>query len=228
MSIRQLDEILAQRKHVMEFDRTAEPPSKELVDSLLRRAWKVTPSKNNFMPYTINVLGPEYQDEKDHLYRKSLASETSANKNNPIPDSHDQLNMPAYACIASCAYLLVFTDRWEDQPNPYQKMCWDKLGVFHAPMTKEGVRSIGETVSLEVGMFATAFAGLCVDNGIDVSYTLNFKRRLEEWEDTWFVNERPMLIMSIGTARVYREDLKQHGLYKGDLRPEYERIVKWH
>lgn len=225
--MRQIDEILDKRKHVMEFDRDATPPSKELVDSLLQRAWKITPSKNNFMPYKIHVLGPEYQAEKDHLYKKSLGSEKYANSNNPIKDSKDQLSRPAYACIASCAYLLVFTDRWEDEPNPFQQQAWNE-GVFHAPMTKEGVRSIGETVSLEVGMFATAFAGLCVDNGIDVSYTLNFRRNLEVWEDTWFINDRPMLFMSIGTAKIYREDLKQQGLYKGDVRPHYSKIIEWH
>ena len=226
MNNRHIDDILAKRKHVMEFDRTATPPSKSLVDSLLQRAWRVTPSKNNFMPYKINILGPEHQAEKDHLYQKSLGSEKYANANNPLENSEDQLSRPAYACIASCAYLLIFTDRWEDKPNPFQKQEWNK-GVFHAPMTLEGVRSIGETVSLEVGMFATAFAGLCVDHGIDVSYTLNFRRNLDVWKDTWFINDRPMLFMSIGTAKTYREDLKKYGLYEGDLRPDYNRIVEW-
>lgn len=224
--MRHIDEILAARKHVMHFDKSVQPAPKELIDSLLRRAWKVTPSKNNFMPYKINVLGPEHQAEKDHLYKKSLKSETFANANNPIPDSPDQLSNPAYACIATCDYLLVFTDRYEDKPNPYQQEAWGR-GVFHAPMTEDGVRSIGETVALEVGLFATALAGLCVDNGIDVSYTLNFRRNLEVWEDTWFINRRPMLFMSLGTAKVYREDLKAQGKYKGDLRPDYERIVDW-
>jgi hypothetical protein len=224
MSIRQIDDILAQRKHVMEFDKTVTPAPESLIDSLLQRAWKVTPSKNNFMPYKINVLGPQHQAEKDHLYRKSLNSEKYANSHNSIEDAPDQLSNPAYACIASCDYLLIFTDRHEDQPNPFQQQAWNE-GVFHAPMTEEGVSSIGETVALEVGLFATALAGLCVDHGIDVSYTLNFRRKLEVWEDTWFINRRPMLFMSLGTAKVYREDLKERGLYKGDMRPDYHRIV---
>lgn len=221
-----IDNILSKRKHVMEFDRTAEPPSKELIDELLRRAWKVTPSKNNFMPYTVNVLGPQHQAEKDHLYAKSLASERFANSHNPIPDAKDQLSNPAYACISSCAYLLIFTNRMEDRPNPFQLKAWNE-GVFHAPMTEKGVNDIGETVALEVGLFATALTGLCVDHGIDVSYTLNFRRQLEVWEDTWFINRRPMLFMSLGKAKVYREDLKKRGMYEGDRRPDYERIVKF-
>lgn len=221
-----IDDILAKRKHVMEFDTAAPPPPRSLINELLRRAWKVTPSKNNFMPYKINILGPEHQAEKDHLYHKSLDSEIYANSHNPIENSQDQLSNPAYACIASCAYLLIFTDRWEDKPNPFQIEAWNS-GVFHAPMTLEGVRSIGETVSLEVGMFATTFAGLCVDNDIDVSYTLNFRRNLDVWEDTWFINSKPMLFMSLGKAKVYREDLKSKGLYKGDLRPNFDRIVEW-
>lgn len=221
-----IDDILAKRKHVMEFDTFAKPPPRSLIDELLQRAWKVTPSKNNFMPYKINVLGPQHQAEKDHLYQKSLNSEVYANSHNPIKDAPDQLSNPAYACIASCAYLLVFTDRYEDQPNPFQQKAWND-GVFHAPMTEEGVRSIGETVALEVGLFATALAGLCVENDIDVSYTLNFRRNLDVWEDTWFINRRPMLFMSLGKAKVYREDLKKQGMYKGDLRPDYHRIVEF-
>src|SRR6056300_946445 len=102
MSERQIDEILSQRKHVMEFDKSVPPAPKELIDTLLRRAWKVTPSKNNFMPYKVNVLGPEHQDEKNHLYNNSLGSEKYANSHNPIADAKDQLSNPAYACIASC------------------------------------------------------------------------------------------------------------------------------
>jgi len=221
-----IDSILDKRRHVMEFDTNAPAPDKDLIDDLLRRAWKVTPSKNNFMPYEINVLGPQHQAEKNHLYEKSLGSEKSANSNNPIRNDPRQLEIPAYACISSCAYLIIFTDRCEDKPNPFQQRAWNR-GVFHAPMTEEGVGSIGETVSLEVGMFATAFAGLCVDHGIDLSYTLNFKRSLDKWKDTWFINRRPMLFISLGKAKTYREDLKAKGLYNGDVRPEYNRIVKF-
>ena len=42
------------RKHVIEFE--SEIPNKELINSLLQKTWKVTPSKNNFMAYTIHII----------------------------------------------------------------------------------------------------------------------------------------------------------------------------
>ena len=53
----QLD-LLDERRHVKVYDGES-IPDKELIEKILWRAWKVTPSKNNFMPYHVNVLGPE-------------------------------------------------------------------------------------------------------------------------------------------------------------------------
>ena len=47
---------LEQRHHVLRYKDKVIPDDD--FSKLLYKAWKVTPSKNNFMPYTVNVLGP--------------------------------------------------------------------------------------------------------------------------------------------------------------------------
>ena len=53
--------LLDSRRHVWHFDEK-KIPSENLVKECLHKAWKVTPSKNNFMPYHVNVIGPEDKD----------------------------------------------------------------------------------------------------------------------------------------------------------------------
>ena len=50
----QLD-LLDERRHVKVYDGES-IPDKELIEKILWRAWKVTPSKNNFMPYQQMIL----------------------------------------------------------------------------------------------------------------------------------------------------------------------------
>ena len=73
-----IDDILKNRKHVLEF--TDEVPSKELIDSLLQRTWKVTPSKNNFMAYTIHVVTDK--DKRKAIYNMCISNEKQLNDDN--------------------------------------------------------------------------------------------------------------------------------------------------
>ena len=73
----QLD-LLDERRHVKVYDGES-IPDKELIEKILWRAWKVTPSKNNFMPYHVNVLGPERASEKESIWMKSVKNKKSIN-----------------------------------------------------------------------------------------------------------------------------------------------------
>ena len=48
-------ETLQTRRFVRRYDNTVDIPE-SLIDSLLRKTWEVTPSKNNFMPYSVLSL----------------------------------------------------------------------------------------------------------------------------------------------------------------------------
>ena len=74
-------QLLNRRQHVMSYD-TDNVPEKQLIEDLLWKAWKVTPSKNNFMPYHCNVLGPERVAEKHSIWMKSVKNKKEINETN--------------------------------------------------------------------------------------------------------------------------------------------------
>jgi len=220
-----IDDILAKRKHVMEYDTDVEAPKRSLINSLLQRAWKVTPTKNNLMPYKIHVLGPEHQHYKNLVFLNSCKNEIWANSHNKIKgmDEIEQIKSPAYENIKSCAYLLIFQLRLAGDFNPYQQSCWDR-GVYYDPATEEGLMDSLPAISIECGMFATALCGLCLENRIDASYTLNFSRTDSDWKDLPFVDRRVLLLMTLGKGKKYRQNDQE---YKDDFKPDYHKIINF-
>jgi hypothetical protein len=219
-----IDEILKKRKNVKEYDSNA-IITKDQIDSLLYRTWKITPSKNNFMPYTIHVLGPEQQEFKNDLYRICLSNEGRADGVNA--ESRYTKSLPQYSNIINCSYALIFAMRFEDQPNEYQKDALQRGKCFEAMDPTNPSRLIS-TVRIEIGMFADAFSALCLENNIDVSFTLCFQRELKYWQSLPFVKTEPLLIMTAGKGKTYSHDLDvKRNRFHLNLRPEYERIVNF-
>lgn len=205
------------RRAVKEYNSAANIP-RSTIDTLLKQAWEVTPSKNNFMPYTIHVVGPERQDYKNAVYNLCLSNEARQDGTDVIKKYDGWL--PFYSNILNCSYLLIFTLRLEDQPNPYQLDAMRRGCKFE--FTKEETLESGYTgASLEVGMFSDVLGGLCLESGIDVSAVLCFQRKLEHWTALPFVTRKPILLMTLGKAQSY----KRTG--PGNRRPNYERIVNF-
>jgi hypothetical protein len=215
---------LKNRKHVREYNSTESVPI-SLIDSMLKQSWEVTPSKNNFMPYNIHVIGPDQLHYKEDIYRACVKNEEEINKLNPNLCDH-RLN-PNYMNILSCSHLLLFTVRVEDQPNEFQKI-QIKNGIYYESVDKKSIDSITDTISLEVGLFANTFSGICLENDIDTSYTMCFSKNLDDWIDFSFVKNTPILIMTVGKGKLYRQDVaNKEGWAKLDLKPEYNRIVNF-
>lgn len=205
-----IDDILKNRKHVLEF--TDEVPSKELIDSLLQRTWKVTPSKNNFMAYTIHVVTDK--DKRKAIYNMCISNEKQLNDDN-APLNENLL------CILTAPYVLIFANRFEDKPNQRQQELIEQ-GVYYEAVDPDKFETLFSTNSIEVGMFAKTLTGLCLENNLDVSYTKCFSQNYKNWIETLpFVNRNPIMIMSIGKGKIYRE------IKEDDLRPDFERIINW-
>ena len=79
-------ELLSKRRHIHKFSET--PPPKETIENILWKAWKVTPSKNNFVPYNINVLGPDAVEEKEQVLNLS-----KLNKKRTIFGKHNRTSI---------------------------------------------------------------------------------------------------------------------------------------
>ena len=216
-------------KYAIEYD-TDYDIEPWIIQKALKVSWLETPSKNNFMPYKIHVLGPEFAKEKEEMYWLCLGNETKANGN--IITDREQLKqyesscgmIPNYHNIRSAEYVLIFTQRVENTPNEYQKLLLDKGYVYEQMATsgpkKENAR---KNAYLEIGMFSTNFDGICLNNGIDVSHTLCFPGDKKDWPQEYFsfLDSHPMLIMTVGKGKVRRlpEDQAM------DLKPDFDRIV---
>ena len=207
------------RQAVKEFDSTAYI-HRSIIDRLLRHAWQVTPSKNNFMAYSIHVLGPNHQDYKNLVYQNCLAKEGKTDRVDASARYSDPAKLPFYSNILNCSYLLIFTMRLEDQPSLYHQDAMKRGHRFEA-FDEKGLEILVPSVSVEVGMFADVFGGLCVEQGLGVSHIGCFPTTLEEWKPLPFVTRRPLLLMTVGKAKQY----KNRDPY--NYRPNYDRIVNF-
>ena len=219
-------------KYALEYDLDQTIDS-EFIINALKAAWLETPSKNNFMPYKAHVLGPEFAKEKEEMYWLCLGNETKANGN--IITDRDQLKKyeermypnkryASYHNIRSAEYVLIFTQRVETMPNQLQQQLIDK-GYVYEQMATDGPKkeNARKNAYLEIGMFSTNFAGICLNNGIDISYTLCFPGDLKDWpqEHFSFLDNDPMLIMTVGKGSRYRLASDQ----SMDPKPDFDRIV---
>ena len=219
-------ETLKNRKYVREYDTEIDIPE-SLIDSMLRKTWEVTPSKNNFMAYTVHVVGPEHQDYKEKVFRICLKNEGLIdNVNDPLAERYDLWSQPNYANILSCSYLLILTMRLETQLNPFQQFLVDRGHKYEA-IDENRLNNMSDTSCFEAGLFCDAFSSMCLENKIDVSFTGCFNRNLSDWTDIPFVTRKPLMIMTVGKGTIYRQDGIKGTLQEKDLRPDYERIVNF-
>ena len=234
---------LEKRHHVVKYK--PEIISDKLVAELLKQAWKISPSKNNFMPYKVSVLGPYKQEQKNIIYDKVVENHkyydnrgmTYDTKNNPkMKEDYKFTINPNYKHVRHNSHLIIFSSRVCDKPNEYyQKMVKEK-GHFAEQCEIDEVMKIAESTSFEVGLFASNLTALCIENNIDVSYTACFPKNEGKWKDTpylWYDKENQLakvhVIMSIGYAEQYRQHwLKEKEVPDGmDIKPEVNEIVEW-
>lgn len=222
-------------QYVLEYDSNSKIDSSFIKDAL-RAAWLETPSKNNFMPYKVHVLGTEFVKEKEELYWLCLSNETKAN-GNQISSKLDLIkyeqNMylknngkrPAYHNIVSAPYVLIFTQRVEDKPNEFQQHLIN-TGYVYEQMATDGPnkKNAKNVARIEIGMFSTNFASICLNNGLDVSYTLCFPDDKDIWPEKYFnfLDDDPLLIITVGKGKEYRN---YSNLYGRDNKPDFGRIV---
>ena len=200
-----IEEIYKKRTQVRKFD-LEKYPDKETVDQLIHLTFDLVPSKQNLMPYTVNVLGPDQSNEqtKETLYQLSQHSGTIANTN----------------CFAP--YVIVFSSRL-CIPNTVVADAINK-GMpfescnFHSYQDPSALRR----ANIEVGMFATILTGLCMEKNIQVSYLLCYPAQKEEWYPLTFLDkEVPLFVMTIG----YESLLHKRG--KVEDKPMPDEVIKW-
>ena len=209
----------------MAYD-TDDVPEKQLIEDLLWKAWKVTPSKNNFMPYHCNVLGPERVDEKHSIWMKSVKNKKEINEKNIKDHKEDGYN-PYFEHLSTAPYLLVFTQR-VCEPNEYYRKTIEK-GDYYEQMHEDQISSMLRTTAVEVGMWMANLSVFALEKGLNTSTIACFPYREDnsEWEDLPWVEHPVVLLGSIGKAKQYRRESMNEIQKKDDQKPEPETIIKW-
>lgn len=82
-------------------------------------------------------------------------------------------------------------------------------------------------VNVEIGLFARIVSALCMEKDIDTNYLISFERKLKYWKKLPFVKMPPCLLMAIGIGDRYRTDELSKEARLWDVRPDYDRIVKY-
>ena len=218
-------QLLNKRQHVMAYD-TDDVPEKQLIEDLLWKAWKVTPSKNNFMPYHCNVLGPERVAEKHSIWMKSVKNKKEINEANIKDHKEDGYN-PYFEHLSTAPYLLVFTQR-VCEPNAYYRKTIEK-GDYYEQMHEDQISSMLRTTAVEVGMWMANLSAFALEKGLNTSTIACFPYREDnsEWEDLPWVEHPVVLLGSIGKAKQYRRESMNEIQKKDDQKPEPETIIKW-
>ena len=207
----------------MAYD-TEDIPEKQLIEDLLWKVWKVTPSKNNFMPYYCYVLGPDKVDEKKKIYLKSAFHKDSTDKTHSryFKEKNPYLNH-----ISSAPYLLLFTQR-VCEPNEYYKKAIE-IGDQYEQMDKSQLDSIVDTTHLEVGMWMANLSAFALEKGLNTSIIKCFQSYVSNWKDFSWIKYPVICIATIGKAKTFRREVsfKDEPDKKNDKKPEPEEIIKW-
>ena len=239
---------MEKRHHVYEYHDKDIPDEK--VKELLWKAWKISPSKHNFMPYKVSVIGPNRQREKSKMWKKCQYNHKRAEavgaklprENldvNPYADNPEEYTFntnPAYNHVKHNSHLLIFSARI-CKLNGYLKHVVAKEGHYAEQCEKSEVTNLRVSSSFEASLFAANLTALCIEQGIDVSYNLCFPGRKEEWKNMpylWYDKEkkyaRVFANMSLGYGKYYRHQwLKKVKPNIGhlDLKPEVDEVIEW-
>tara|TARA_B100001057_G_C22760042_1_gene915392 strand:+ start:103 stop:807 length:705 start_codon:yes stop_codon:yes gene_type:complete len=229
-------ELLSKRNHIHKYEKEKIPP-KEQIDDLLYKAWKTTPSKNNFMPYHVNVLGPERVSERESITKKCMANKKKINEEK-IPKHYskdhgdkweEDGSNPSFIHINTAPYLLVFTQRI-CEPNQFYARAIRK-GDFYEQMHEEYIGEIQRTTSVEIGWFMAHLTALALEQELDTSTLLCFpyheKTWNKGWEDIPWVKYPVVLLGSIGYKKETRRQYLNPWADANDKKPEKETVIKW-
>jgi hypothetical protein len=206
----------------------------KIVKESLDYAWRYTPSKNNFMNYSVFVLGPDQKNLKKSIYYKCLKQQSKANghevSNQGLLKYEKRLIKqgipPLFKNIKDAPYLLIYTSRVADELNEIQQNNINYGMVYEQtfPPGTEKYESACNLSRIEIGMFATNFATKCLESNIDISYVLCMPTSLDDWsEPEWsFMLHNPILIQLAGHGKTYRRSILDADK---DLKPNFDKIV---
>ena len=206
------------RKQVRQFD-NKKVPDQSIINDILKETYRLVPSKQKLMPYTVHVLGPKHEDLKHNLYKMTLVHE-GRRQEDYYKKGNRQLLAP---------YVLLFEYR-TPEPTDFI-LSLQKDGINFAKEMKDSSVS----APIECGMFITILTGLCLTAGLSVSYTGCIPYVGEDqngFKDSGipFIEHQVMSMISIGYPdySVPKKDLYARNTNVGEIKPNIDKVIKWH
>ena len=226
-------------QYVMEYDTDAIIDT-SIIKQSLYEAWNTTPSKQQMMPYNIFVLGPNDKKAKESIYYKALVREYKTNfprydidENDPIAIEKAFIDHrglpPQYYNYKTAPYIIICTQRVVTNVNKWNSDMVRDIGLNFEQTSKENKHRATKLACIEIGMFTQTFANLCLQHGLDVSHTRCLPDEKEWWDEPEFsfLNDIPILIMSVGKGKVYRRGFYPGLTHGADHRPAFDEVVKF-
>lgn len=222
---------MKQYKYVIEFNKNKNVQP-DMMKQVLDYAWRYTPSKNQFMNYSVHVIGPSQSKLRELLYYKVLEQQMRANGENfkslKEYDKHcDDNNIaPNFRNIRNAPYILIYTQRAVTKTNPHHEKCM-KSGVVYEQTFEKGTKkytAANGTARVEAGMFSANLSTIALNIGLDVSYVGCMPSDLKYWqEDEWsFITDSPLFIQLVGYGKRYKKDVLDP---RTDRKPDFEDVV---
>lgn len=213
-----IQKIFSKRRQVRAAWSTSKTPSKDLINDLLTRTFNLASSKQNLHPYKVHVYGPE------NFIERTVISEICALfKTGSVNDWEDDLGSENTTRTHKDApWVLVFELR-QSQSNTFVKEHSQRHNDWRRfTQVDDRFRTLPNVTlaAIEVGMFVKILAGLCLENGLDISYIKSFpewqwiksaqeyekddNKVGKDWSALPDITEMPLLVAQIG----YRENMR--------------------
>ena len=218
---------LDKRQHIWTYD-TENIPTKEIIDDILYKAWKVTPSKNNFMPYHVNVLGPDKLEDKLKVLALSKLNKKRTNERanvNNIPNYEEDGDNPNFLFYRTVPYLLIYSQRVAD-PNPYIERTIKNNNDIYEQMHASMFGEFQTTAAVEIGQFQANMTAFALEYGIDTTQIKCYPADMEDWTEFDFVEGPVMLIAGLGYAVEGRRVNLDTWSNENDYKPEAKEIIR--
>ena len=198
-------------------------PSKKLINSLLKKTYELVPSKQNIVPYQIIIWGPNIKKDDFRDFCRYGTDMT-----NDFKKGTSQLLAPyvLFFCTREINDIngMVLRTLKKGHTHPILEKDADLLGIENPPEIKN--------LGIEIGMFGSLLTGFCIEENLNVSYTLCMPPSAydindkcipnNEWKSFGFKPGQVLFSMSIGYG-----NQEKSGRSKDELKPPIENILNW-
>ena len=248
-----LEKTLQNRSNIS-FFREDKVPEKSLIDEILDKAHILTPHKNNFWHYEIEVYGPEHEEEKKYATLATVCSESKEKYSNPNATPEDfkelekiydlwlenhknintkkefnemrkKLNKIHFNNQVRAPYLLVYTKRNELLTDSQKNSDYYKNGRLNTIFNVNANQKSNMWL-IQAGMHSILTSTLAVEKGLDASFCKCFFYNTNIHSNILRKASEKSSNIAFLLGIGYKDDNKHQ--YKSYVpKPKINEIVKW-